>query len=89
MNCKPGDIAVVVRALDARFAYKIGAMCRVIRLYPGYAPAAWEYERLSPALEDPRSHLVLDCVLRPIRPQDDDATDESLLWAPAPEKVLA
>lgn len=30
-----------------------------------------------------------DAYLRPIRPQPDDAEDESFKWAPAPEKVYA
>ncbi len=86
MNCKPGDLAVVVGAKtqdDERF---LGAVRRVTtsracdRGYP-----VWEYEgeRLTHPFYGVITGLA-DDLLRPIRPQPDDATDESLTWKPSP-----
>jgi hypothetical protein len=85
MNCRPGDLAINVGGLS-RF---LGEIYTVLRAYDG--PWPWDTP-VRPSwwvrYGNGRYH-AFDCDLRPIRDPGDDATDESLLWAPAPEKVLA
>ena len=90
MNCKPGDLAVIVSA--DRNKENIGAIVRVIRALSGEWD--WLVECLSGAkltLRDGSGVLqakagqiagAMDRNLRPIRPQSDDATDESTAWLP-------
>jgi hypothetical protein len=96
MNCKQGDLAVVVRSGKG---LSVGRLVTCIRLSdePGlldedgtaeWGPV-WETDDHSPTGYGQFHNLWLDSDLRPIRPQDDDAQDESFRWAPAPEKVLA
>ena len=83
MNCKPGDLAVVVRArMDPS---KIGKIVEVICWHsrakgwvvePPLCVGGWEF----PAVHD-------DC-LQPIRNPGDDAIDETLAWLPVPSKDI-
>ena len=94
MNCKPGDLAVVVRRRysDAN----VGKLVRTVRLVADILDAdgpCWEVESLSGVL----SHRDLkfcgltgwfeDSRLRPIR--DSDGEDETLTWAGRPEQITA
>jgi hypothetical protein len=94
MNCKPGDLAMVVRSV----ANNNGKIVRCVRIegeYSFFGPAptftsiAWFVEPAIPAHDGTLTHCVPDAKLRPIRDPGDDAQDESFRWAPAPEKVLA
>jgi len=85
MNCKPGDLAVNV----GRRSEFVGEVYLVLRLYDGpwifttpEEPSWWIEHR-------GREFHCADADLRPIRPQDDDATDETLLWLPVPTKETA
>lgn len=90
MNCKPGDMAVVVgsKSLGGQLN---GSFVRCISLVPG--EDYWNVEALSPALIDLfRKHGVMqiyDSKLRPIRDPGDDARDETLDWLPVPHKEVA
>jgi hypothetical protein len=93
MNCKPGELAVVVRG-----SIGLGAVIRCIRLLGTFAPfepikvagrgwhcsvsggQVWE-------VEHPLFATASDSCLRPIR--DNDGDDETLAWAGKPEKVTA
>jgi hypothetical protein len=83
MNCKPGDLAILVGGAYPEF---IGEVYRVLRPYDGKRFAAdgpaWYVEHRGEEWHCTDRHI------RPIRPQPDDAQDESFKWAPAPEKVL-
>jgi hypothetical protein len=98
MNCKPGDLAVIV-ASD--FQQNIGRLVQVIRADTVYCfGPEWECECLSSVyVEDNditgecfgefwanagRAVSIPDADLRPIRDPGDDARDESLLWLPVP-----
>lgn len=84
MNCEPGDMAVIIRGVST------GALVTVI----GPARIAdhdWLIRSLRgklPAMSRDKTVVVgslinaLDAWLRPIRPQDDDAQDESLRYLP-------
>lgn len=83
MNCKPGDLAIVIRDCDGHHQGKIVTVvdgaCR---------PSHWLTD---PKLIDPSGLLVEahDSDLRPIRDPGDDAVDETLLWLPLPTKEHA
>lgn len=94
MNCKPGDLAVIV-APDTS-TRNLGKIVRVLhgsRLGDGW----WWVESLSPAfMNGPGScdrvameGNIEDRRLRPIRDPGDDAVDETLLWLPAPTTETA
>lgn len=82
MNCKPGDLAVIVASKQDEWA--LGRIVRVVTLDE---PKVWR-------MEEPFWHpngiwrftRIEDCCLRPIRDPGDDAVDETLLRLPAPSK---
>ena len=89
MNCKQGDLAVIVRSLDGNH----GALVRVVR-DSGYRDDAqhwWVCEALQPircADRDVRAGdrlCVADADLSHIR--DNDGKDETLTWVDKPERV--
>ena len=96
MNCKPGDLAILVRS-DSGNAGKI---VRCVRLHPntGLDADGRSLGRVSlhprwvidPPLPNGAWGLIFtapDVYLRPIR--DSDGTDETLLWAGKPQPVEA
>ena len=86
MNCKPGDLAIVVSTLGyPRLDRCRGMIVKVTAVYEVRHPfgAMWAVE------DHPLIEHVADACLRPIRDPGDDAQDESFRWAPAPEKVYA
>lgn len=84
MNCKPGDLAIVVRGLDLDPPPK-GAIVRLARISRVWSDA-WELDPPVFCPVDGREIHVPDHHLRPIRPQADDATDETLTWLDVPTK---
>lgn len=99
MNCKPGDLAIVVRAegwgLAGRVSQKLlGAIVRVVRLAPPSerfqctADLVWKFEEPIKVELDGKTYWadgIDDSCLRPIRDPGDDAQDEML--RPLPEPV--
>jgi hypothetical protein len=82
LNCRQGDLAVIVRSKrNPRYIGKI-VRCVSLVLRPG-CEAAWEYE--------PKFDIfwgIRDSCLRPIR--DNPGGDETLMWKPVPnEKEMA
>ena len=96
MNCKPGDLAVVVKS----WAGNEGRIVRVIRLCQetsknhnidsrGILTAPEPYWVIDQALPDFKGTLhktFADSQLRPIRDPGDDASDETLEWLPVPSR---
>ena len=96
MNCKPGDLAVVVKS----WAGNEGRIVRVIRLCQeasknynidsrGILTAPqlyWVIDQALPDFEGTLSHAFPDSQLRPIRDPGDDARDETLEWLPVPSR---
>ena len=100
MNCKPGDLAVVIKSISGNE----GRIVRVVRLhhstthdidgyrvYPENDGPRWVLEKPVRALS-PQGHelplfTVPDSCLRPIRDPGDDARDE--LLRPLPHEVCA
>ena len=88
MNCKPGDLAVVVKSGLGGVDSWVGRIIKVIGLCQGPAGPCWTYEgaRLShPIYGD--CEAVSDKCLRPIRPGEGE--DEMLLLAGKPTEVTA
>jgi hypothetical protein len=88
MNCKPGDIAIVVRA--GATAENVGKLVEVIgpsAAYPGW----WTVQSLSGWLAGASGRAMAgnieDHRLRPLR--DSDGDDETLTWVGKPAKVSA
>lgn len=73
LRCRPGDLAIVVRAKPAR-TWGIGRIVRVIELAPpgtfAEGPAWRTADRIYGPAGDSYGH-VLDACLRPIRPDAD------------------
>lgn len=87
MNCKPGDLAVIVKTAPAG-KFLLGKVVHVLTLC---ADSEWEV-RLYKPITNPTNGvtgeygLAPDECLRPIRDPGDDATDETLTWLPVPSR---
>jgi hypothetical protein len=86
MNCKPNDLAVVVKLCDVSGDYLLGRIFKLTEHYTEGGTVYWEYE--GPVLQTPWGTLaaLADDNLKPLRDPGDDAQDETLQWAPSPTK---
>lgn len=82
MNCKPGDLAMIVSIESPYHRGKIVTVVRVSNMFDD----SWVCD---PDLEDAEGVGIdwADCALRPIRPTDGE--DETLQWAGKPNEVTA
>ena len=86
MNCKKGDLAVIVgapsftRKWDRRY---LGYVVRCVELLPD---KTWWTDPELPAPERGSVITWYDAELRPIRDPGDDAKDETLIWFPVHQK---
>lgn len=85
MNCKPGDLAVIVRSHDQR---NIGKLVTVLQPYD---EVSWYitspsvlHHCIRGALQPGFVTAIYDAELRPIRDPGEDAVDETLQRLPAP-----
>lgn len=91
MNCKPGDLAVIVGSLPAG-RFLIGRFVEVIERAPDTQQGPAWLVRLQNEIVNPLTNergiegVAADCWLRPIRDPGDDAQDETLQWLPVPGK---
>lgn len=93
MNCKPGDLAVIVDSSQARSRSNIGLLVSVRELCEGSA-REWKCDPV-PGQRPPLNgdgHPIVGWVgvydrnLHPIRDPGDDAVDQTLLWLPVPSE---
>lgn len=86
MNCKPGDLAVVVRAAE-HAKNCIGKLITVEKTVSG---THWRYSPMLYRATDglPINYVEDEC-LRPIRNHPDDAVDEMLVITGKPVKEAA
>lgn len=102
MNCRPGDLAVIVKPGSPNY----GRFVTVRELYDGRRPfigtfyrgwhgePAWIVEGTDLVLVSPKGrtfapwHVVHDEWLRPIRDPGEDAKDEMLRPLPAPSEPI-
>jgi hypothetical protein len=99
MNCKPGDLAVVVRS---KAPWLLGRVVTCVRLHDsqthdldgvpvgGATGPRWVIDPpLDTRMRLSGRHLLLytlaDKSLRPLRNPGDDAQDETLSWKPVPQ----
>lgn len=77
MNCRPGDLAIIVSVLDSAaglsFLGKLVKVCEVECVDPNYGP----YWRMAEPVQyrGIDFHLIADAALRPIRDPGEDAID--------------
>ena len=91
MNCKPGDLAIIVDAGSCARVH-IGKIVRCIRLTEpiyGHHGFGWETLPELNASDDGKALLWRDEHLRPIRDPGDDATDEMVQLLGKPSGVTA
>lgn len=84
MNCKPGDLAVIVGGFPE---CNIGKIIRVTKRDAATefltGIPAWKYEgAYLVGMNGGRATSVCDSCLRPIRDPGDDVPDESTAWVP-------
>jgi len=84
MNCKQGDLAVVIRADSIFYGYPVQCVKYLGAIKGGTVEDYWEIDR---RLGPDHHKIMSDSALRPIRPSE--GQDETLTWAPVPEKVTA
>jgi hypothetical protein len=95
MNVKPGDLAMIVRSSRGHE----GKLVTVER-YHGHGKFwngialvdhGWFISGLSDGCKTAKRYgfdaLAPDSFLRPIRPQEDDAQDDTLLWLPVTSRI--
>lgn len=90
MNCKPGDLAVIVRPSNPQNIGKIVRVieCKLTSWIDGSTGYGWSFEGpVMFGITGVKATRINDDILRPIR--DQPGQDESLTWAPKPEKVTA
>ena len=92
MNCKQGDLAVVVRSVCGNE----GKIVRCLRYVRGmelgidgcwHECDIWETDTVMPGWTGALGKSIADSQLRPIR--DQDGEDETLTWAGKPQEVTA
>ncbi len=84
MNCKQGDLALIISATHA--PQHIGKVVTCVRLHTIDGIDYWEIAR---TLDNPGGipyWAVADRRLRPISDPGDDARDETLEWLPVPSR---
>lgn len=85
MNCKQGDLAIIVRSYQGNE----GRIVRCLRFVPDFrwekgGEPTWQIDVALNTVHSDARYFVADCQLRPIRDPGDDAKDETLNWLPAP-----
>ena len=86
LNCKPGDLAIVVSAGSRPSAEDFALIGRIFKLtvpdtYPWHE-ALWFYEGAPQYINSSELISISDAVLRPIRPGDLTQEDVDALYLP-------
>lgn len=91
MNCRPGDLAIIVAADRGTPNGVLGVIVRVVEMDPNGSPVtgapSWKLDRLY-VVDDFFFNRARDSVLRPIRPQADDVVDQMVKLVGAAPKTL-
>lgn len=91
MNCKPGDLAVIVRSTDGQAVGRFVECLQMDGNHSEFGPI-WRVRTEGRGIVTIHGTLAIvlhmpDAWLRPIRP--DEGEDETLTWAGKPEGVKA
>jgi hypothetical protein len=94
MNCKPGDLAVVLRSDETTLLGIVDKIVEVVELTTSEEGGpAWGVSKPIKCGCAQNCGEWLDCfpdeILRPIRDPGEDAVDQTLQWLPAPIKEIA
>jgi len=87
LNCKPGDLAIVVSGEN------VGKLVDVLHEHPVYGHGCWTvipHSDATASFGNAKAGEKVGCddfKLRPIRPNDGE--DETLTWAGKPQKEVA
>jgi hypothetical protein len=87
MNCKKGDLAIIVGGSTGYNIGKIVTCLRFIGWYSLDVEDAWEVDIPLGWTDGVSRHVSRDCYMRPIRPSEEP--DEMLRIVGLPEKVIA
>jgi hypothetical protein len=87
MNCKPGDLAVIVQS-PPEVAHNIGKIVQVTTTTTSWdGVLCWRLKEPFPDVVcgvPGTCYGIADAHLRPIRDPGDDARDQTLSWLPVP-----
>ena len=89
MNCKPGDLAVVVGLGPDEGHWALGRVVQCVSLYVFAGYPCWLLKEPMTSPTGVEYIGVYDGALKPIRDPGDGARDESLDWLPVPSKEVA
>ena len=89
MNCRPGDLAIIVRVECASEQWFIGRIVRCVAAFQRLGGTCWTIETPLYGPDGTKYTAAFDRSLKPLRDPGDDARDESFSWCPAPENVTA
>lgn len=93
MNCKPGDLAVVVRSYagqEGKIVTCIEYVGRVVFDNGASHPDCWKVDPpLYVAKDRRKAHIVADSCLRPIRGNDGEDEMLRIVGKPQPNKEIA
>lgn len=93
MNCKPGDLAVIVRSVAGNEGRIVRCIRFVGKVRGWVGDDRWETDQVLIGERGGKTNAVQDSCLRPLRDPGNDAKDETLLWAglpvPSTEKEAA
>lgn len=84
MNCRPGDLVVIVRCTCESDRDCLGRIFRVIEPYEACGLILWTVE--ASKYRGANVSGIRDDCARPLRDPGEDAKDESLLWLPSPSR---
>jgi hypothetical protein len=88
MNCKPGDLAVIVKVGPLAKGL-LGRFVTVLRPHKDSLGVYWDYEPLLQTVDGYVVAAVEDECLRPIRDPGEDAVDEMVQKLGKPQEVTA
>lgn len=86
MNCKPGDLAIVIKSEQGN----LGKIVRCIEYLPGFkwkdmTYGAWVVDGNLTNIDPKGVNRIPDNWLKPLR--DSDGEDETITWAGKPERI--
>lgn len=86
LNCKPGDLAVMVKS-NAGNEGRVVRCIQFVGKVPGWVgDERWEIDQVLPGFRGGKTNTAQDSMLFPLRDPGDDARDETLEWLPVPSR---
>lgn len=89
MNCKQGDLAIVVKSMNGHEGKIVKCMRFVGKVHGWQCDDRWEIDQHLQGFLGGWTNTASDSCLRPIRDPGNDATDETLEWLSVPKKQVS